>query len=256
MSLPPSESRIALPRWLIVAGSVAIVVHLFALGALVLAAPSGPWWVPPPVGVSDALPPTFAAAANEVTEPNYLSHVRLTHNYHFRSNRMTWPGVELEARLKFKDGQVKTLKFPDKDANPWVRHRQLLLIRGLTDDRPVMLDPTRGVAVVRGDAKKRIIQYWEAPQTPPEGNYQSIFLKTEAEDLIPRRPGEVMRPSEWALLLAHSFARYLCREYGAESAELIRYTQEAIHPVVLFGDREPPPDAFPILKANFGEFSK
>jgi hypothetical protein len=253
MPQPPPDSRIAPPRWLIVAGSVAIAVHLFALGALVLAAPSGPWWVPPPVGVSDALPPTFAKAVEEITTLNYLRHVKLTHNYHFNSNRTAIPGVELEAHLKFKDGSVKTLKFPDKDANPWVRHRQSLLVRALADDRPVMLDPTKGVALVREGAKKRTIQYWEI--APPEGKYQSLRLKTEAEDRVPRNR-EVARPSEWSLLLAQSYARYLCRGYGAESAELIRYTQEVIHPVVLFGERAPQQEAFPVLKANFGEFSK
>jgi hypothetical protein len=251
MPQPPPDSRIALPRWLIVAGSVAIAVHLLALGALVLAAPSGPWWVPPPVGVTDALPPTFAAAVNDVTAPNYLHHVKLTHNYHFNSNRAALPGVELEARLKFKDGSVKTLKFPDKDANPWVRHRQSLLVRVLAADRPVMLDPTKGVALVRDAVKKPTIQYWDLTPGDP-----TLRIKTEAEDRIPRRPGEVFRPSEWSLLLAHAYARYLCREYGAESVELIRYTQEVIHPVVLFGDRPPPQEAFPVLKANFGEFSK
>jgi hypothetical protein len=252
MSLPPSDSRIALPRWLVVAGSVVIAVHLFAVGALVLAAPTGPWWVPQ-VGPSPALAPTFADTVNEVTAPNYLRHVKLTHNYHFISNRTALPGVELEARLKFKDGQVKTLMFPDKDANPWVRHRQLLLIRGLTDDRPVMTDPTKGVALVRDAVKKPKVQYWEI--APPEGKYQSLRLKTEAEDRIPRNR-EVLRPSDWALLLAKSYARYLCHEYGAESVELIRYTQEPIFPVVLLGQRAPQQEAFPVLKANFGEFSK
>jgi hypothetical protein len=252
MSLPLSESRIALPRWLVVAGSAAIAVHLFAVGALVLAAPSGPWWVPPPVGVTDALPPTFAATVNEVTATHYLRHVKLTHNYHFASNRMTMPGVELEARLKFKDGQVKTLKFPDQDANPWVRHRQLLLIRGLTADVPVIMDPTKGVNLAPEGVKKPTIQYWEI--APPEGKYQSLRLKTEAKDRLPTNR-EVLRPSDWALLLAKSYARYLCHEYGAESVELIRYTQEPIYPVVLF-ERPPQQEAFPVLKANFGEFSK
>jgi hypothetical protein len=255
MSLPPSESRLALPRWLIVAGSAAIAVHLFAVGALVLAAPTGPWWVPQIGGPSPAEPPVFAAAVNEVTAPNYLRHVKLTHNYHFTSNHTPLPGVELEARLKFKDGRVQTLKFPDPDANPWVRHRQLLLIRGLTADVPVMRDPTKGVELVRDAVKKPKIQYWEI--APPEGKYQSLRLETKAEDLIPRRPGgDVMRPSEWALLLAKSYARYLCHESGAESAELIRYTQEPIFPAVLFGPRAPQQEAFPVLKANFGEFSK
>jgi hypothetical protein len=252
MSLPPSESRLALPRWLIVAGSAAIAVHLFAVGALVLAAPSGPWFVPQ-IGPSPALPPTFADTVNEVTAPNYLRHVKLTHNYHFNSNHTSLPSVELEAHLKFKDGRVKTLKFPDPDANPWVRHRQLLLIRGLTADVPVMTDPTKGVALAREAVKKPTVQYWEI--TPPEGKYQSLRLKTEAEDRIPRNR-EVMRPSEWALLLAKSYARYLCHEYGAESVELIRYTQEPIFPAVLFGPPPPQQEAFPVLKANFGEFSK
>src|SRR5439155_14793293 len=126
---------------------------------------------------------------------NYLRHVKLTHNYPFISNHTPLPGVELEARLKFKDGQVKTLKFPDPDANPWVRHRQFLLVRALADDRPVVLDPTTGVNLAREAVKKPTIQYWDRTPTDP-----TLRLKTEAKDVAPRNR-ELLRPSDWALLL-------------------------------------------------------
>ena len=248
MSQPLNEPRGPAPQWLVVGGSVAIVCHLLAVGAVVLAAPSGLWFVPQ-IGPTMAEPPTFAVAVNNVTGPNYLQPIKLANDYHFMSNRTMQPGVELEARLKFKDGTEKVLKFPDKDTNPWVRHRQSLLVRGLGDDRPVPLDPTKGVALVTEKVKKRMISYWEAsPQDPV------LRLKTVPEDLIPRDRGEVLRPSEWSLLLAQSYARYLCRTYGAESVELVRYHQDTIRPDVMLWPR--PPQSFPVMKANFGEFSR
>ncbi len=248
MSQPSLDPRRPLPQWLVFAGSVAIVGHLLALGAVVVAAPSGLWFVPP-IGPTMAEPPTFAAAINDITAPHYLVPVKLAYNYHFPSNRPMQPGVELEAKLKFKDGREQTLTFPDKDANPWVRHRQALLIRGLGDDRPVMMDPTKGVGVTTSKVKKQSISYWEASRDDPV-----LHLKTEAEDLIPRDRGEVLRPSEWSLLLAKAYGRYLCRTYGAESVELIRHHQDAIRPDVMLWPRAP--ESFPVLKANFGEFSK
>jgi hypothetical protein len=242
-----------LPRWLIAAASVAIVVHLFAVGAVVLAARSGPWWAPSLGGPSPAEPPVFAAAVSDLTTPNYLMPLKLADNGHYMSNRPELPGVKLEAVLKFANGKEETLTFPDQNANPWVRHRQALLVRALSEDRPVMLDPSSSVNLVRGEAVRKMIEYWEAEAGPPQDKYRTLRLKTEAKDLVPRNR-EVFRPSEWSLLLARSYARYLCRTYGADKVVLIRYTQEAITPVELFRDRGAEP--FPVLKAIFGEFSK
>jgi hypothetical protein len=61
-----------------------------------------------------------------------------------------------------------------------------------------------------------------------------------------------MRPTDWALVLQRSYARYLCRKYGAVSAELLRHTREPVSPAILFGNAMPP-NALEDLVASFGE---
>src|SRR5581483_7022859 len=131
---PPSPRE--LPRLLVIGGSVAIVLHLFTFGALVLAAPSGPW--PSPFGSSMSPGPTFLQSFNEASNRYYLEPLRMTHNYHFMANRTALPGVYFEVRLKDEKGKtIKTLTFPEENANAWVRHRQTLLAQGLAEDLPV-----------------------------------------------------------------------------------------------------------------------
>jgi hypothetical protein len=55
------------------------------------------------------------------------------------------------------------------------------------------------------------------------------------------------------LLLARSYARYLCRTRGAAKAELIRRTGEPITPAVMFMSGQPPAAAINELISNFGE---
>ena len=61
-----------------------------------------------------------------------------------------------------------------------------------------------------------------------------------------------MRPTDWSVLLARSYARHLCRKHNAASAEFIRHTREPLHPGMLFMTNLPP-DAFKALPANYGE---
>ena len=61
------------------------------------------------------------------------------------------------------------------------------------------------------------------------------------------------RPSEWSLVLAHSYARFLCRENNAASAEIIRHTREPVGPDVLMGGDTV--DLSEII-ASFGEKSE
>jgi hypothetical protein len=79
-----------------------------------------------------------------------------------------------------------------------------------------------------------------------------LELRTVPEHLVPRdRP--VFRASARSLLLARSYARYLCRINGAAKAEVIRHTQEPIPPAVMFMSNQPPAGAFNELTSNFGE---
>src|SRR5947209_7708258 len=90
-----------LPGWLVGLGSLAIGFHFFALVMHVLAAPSGPW--PTPYGASNAMGPKFADLASQAPVQYYLEPLRMTHNYHFITNRPELPTSTFEIVLKDKD---------------------------------------------------------------------------------------------------------------------------------------------------------
>src|SRR5262249_3155198 len=205
MAYTPSQNPVPLPTWLVVLGSLVVAGHLLVFGVSVLAAQSGPW--PTPYGQDWAVPPMFAAAIDEVTRPNYLRPLKMTHNYHFATNRAEMPGVYFEVHLKDESGAVmKTLRYPEKDANPWVRHRQELLARHLLEDRPV--PPPAGETVAAPGRQVEMVPIWEM------GPGRTLTVRRVAEHLVPRdRP--VSRPSDLSLALARSYARYLCRAHGA-----------------------------------------
>jgi len=241
MSQSQSNQLAAVPRWLVIVGSVAIAGHLVAVLAMVLAAQSGPWVTP--MGPSTALPPPFAESINEFASSNYLRWIKMTNDYHFASNHPAMSVATLEVRLKDNDGkELATLKFPDAKANFWVQHRQSLLARALAEDQPVQ--PLTGEFIPAPGRQVSSVQIWDGKQ--------DLQLRTVPEHLIPReRP--VFRPSEWSLLLARSYARFLCRTQGAASAEVIRHTRESLSPMVWRGFN-PPPESTEDLVANFGDF--
>ncbi len=245
MSEPQAVSARALPRWLILLGSAAVAFHLFALGALVVAAHSGPW--PGAVGTIMGMEPPFAAHVSAITTRDYLVPLKMSHNYHFATSRPGAPAAAFEVRLKDSGGQVvQTLEFPDARANCWVRHRQAQLAQDLADDVPV--PPRQGETIPAPGQQVPNVTYWDSAEDC------ALRLKTVPEHLVPRdRP--VFRPSEWSMVLARSYVRHLCREYGAASGELVRRTREPVAPDLMFTD-EPPAAAFDTLVANFGEFSK
>jgi len=241
---PPLVAR-PLPGWLIFLGSLVILFHLFALSLYVLAAPSGPW--PAGMGVNMAQGPQFAVVINNALTPYYLRPLKMTHNYHFLSNRPAYPGVKAEVRLKDSNGDViKTVQLPDPKANFWVQHRQLLLVRALADDQPV--EPPQSEPIPGVGMKTAKVDIWDGT-----GEW-SLVIKSVPQHLVPRdRP--VMRPSGWSRLLAHSYVRYLCRQTGAASGEVFRTTRDPIMPN-LFSMEDTPPGTFGTLVSNFGEMPR
>jgi hypothetical protein len=243
MPQPFPPARVRVPTWFIVAASLAICLHLGLVGLHSLATVSGPW------GMSEepmAPPPQFAMAVDRFSFPAYLLPLRLTHTYHFATNRPETMGIYFEARLKDESGkEIARLRFPEEGANPWVRNRENILAQLLGDDMP--LPPPQGeVVAAPGKAVPRI-SYWQ--MTSP-GNLE---IRSVEQHLVPRdRP--VMQPNPWALLLSRSYARYLCRSHGAASAEIIRHSKRAIPPEVLVTNL--PGGEFEELVSNFGELPR
>jgi hypothetical protein len=246
MPRAPSSSTIELPRWLIIAASVAILFHLTALGVRVLAANSGPW--PSMEGGGRMGPPQFAYQLYQSLPGGYLQLAQLTHNYHFDSDRPSQTGIYLEARLKDKDGnEIAKLTFPDANANSWMRHRQRLLVDKLGNDEPVIPPMTERVAAPGQPTEK--VTIWDEYE-----NGKARLKTVDLNSLIgSTRPN--MRPSDVAMLYARAYARYLCRTHGAASAEIIRHYQNPIPPVVLYDDSIPS-GAFDEATSNFGEFKR
>jgi hypothetical protein len=246
MSDPTTPAR-PLPLWLKAAGSAFALWHVFAVGLWALAARSGPWPAPPPMGVDQQVGPMFATSiATNVAFPTYLKPLRMTHNYHFASNEPAQNAVFLEVNLKNDAGAViKTLKFPDDRANFWVRHRQSVLVRGLAEDQPLPPQITEKIAPAgQGPV---LVEFWD--MTEPG----VLRLAKKPSNQVPTdRP--VHHPSDAARVLAAAYVRHLCREHQAASAEIIRHHRTPVLPAFWFMPNDPPPDAFAEIKSYFGEY--
>lgn len=289
MEQSPTLKARQLPSWVIALGSLLIAIHLLALGALALAAPSGPW--PTSFGSDMAVGPQFAAAVNQVSADNYLKPLGMTHNYHFSSNRMDIPWVYFEVKLWDDAGrEINTVRFPEEDANFWVRHRQRLLARNLGDDQPIQ--PSGPERVASPDQEVRKVHYWltiaearklveddiiqipladltepkekEVPAIPfgtpsadqkkekeKKNYFVHVAIPEDRIGAVPRnRP--MMGPSDWSLVLTRSYLRHLCRKYNAKSCELIRHSRDSVQPVNMYFN-EPLPDSFSEMVASFGK---
>jgi hypothetical protein len=261
MQQAPSKAGDKLPPWLVCVGTVAIVLHLIAVVLPILIAQSGPW--PTTTGRSMEDPPRFAQAARGLSSW-HTRYLRFGQNFHHLLDRPAdLPGVELEILLRNdKDELIQTLHLPDPNANPWVRHRQELLVRSLAPDLPV--DPP-GQELIAAPGKNLPDQtIWTLPEERfGEGKTEQkvagqsekpiqLILREVPPHLVPRTRS-VMRPSELSLALVHSYARYLCREYGAASADVLRHTREPIAPAILF--EVEPGATIEELVASYGKVS-
>jgi hypothetical protein len=232
-----------------------ILYHLAAITIAVLDAPSGPWPTPNGRGMGDG--PPFARAVRDVTTV-HGKYLRVAHSFRLVSNRPgDVPAVRFEAHLKDADGKpLETLSFPDANANPWLRHRQGLLASALAPDLPV--ETPGGEVIAAPGQKVPTFSIWTLPgdvpgePAEPAGDRKlTLRLRTVPQHLVPRnRP--VMRPSDWGILLARSYARFLCRTRGAASAEIVRVTRDSVSPDLMFPNA-PPGASIEDLDATFGE---
>jgi hypothetical protein len=242
---PPPDSA-PIPRWAVLAGSLLVVFHLGTVVVHAVAAPSGPW--PGMEGSEPAPPPQFSVLADEYVAAPYLTRLKMTQNYHFPNNRPSVPGAVLEIRLQDKEGEViKTIWFPDRDAYAAIRRRQALALRWFIDDRPIQ--PPQGEKIPAPGGKIPEVATWE----DVEGEMRKITL-TLVPEIEVKRNRPVVGPTEWSLVVLRSFVRHLCREHGADSAEVVRMSREPIPPRILF-EREVPP-LMDKLQSNYGRLSR
>jgi hypothetical protein len=243
MSQAPSNEAVRIPRWLIWVGTAAIVLHLGAVGVNTLAAPSGPW------ADNDGTvirPPLLPALLSETVFGNYLKSLRLDKNYHVLANHPpASTAVWLEFQLKDDEGRaLESIRVPDDEASCWVRHRQSILTVPFASDEPLPMPQGEVIAAPGQDVPK--VQFWDMQKG-------QLKLITIDKNQIPR-DHPVLRPSDFSIILARSYARYLCRTHGAARLELLRHHQDRIRPYVL---NEPvPTGAFTEIVSEYGEFSK
>ncbi len=228
MRRTPLNTPDAVPAGLIVVGSGLIAFHLIAVIFAALTAPSGPW--PMMQGSDMVRPPQFAySITTNYLMPYYLRFIKMPHHYHFATNRPGVPDTYMEVRLKDAAGEtIGTLRYPEKTANPWIRHRQAQLAMGLAMDE--MVAPPQSEVIPAPNQEPPKVTIWQPMKDP-----QTLHLETTPQHLIPRN-GMVMRPSDLSMLFARSYARFLCRTHGAASAEIIRHHKDPIPAAILFMD--------------------
>lgn len=193
------------------------------------------------------MPPHALAMMHEQSALPYLRVIKMTHNYHFRSNRVARFEAYLEVKLFDKEGQlIKTVRLPDVRASRALRQKQDALARWLPDDMPV--PPTVIERIAAPGARAAEISVWRGGSNPNE-----LSLTPIKENEVPNNE-VVLRPSDWSLIVVRSIARHLCRVHDAEWAEPVRYSREAIPAGILFEPETPPNPE--ILQSAYGRISR
>lgn len=235
-----------LPRWLMAAGSLLIAYHVLCVVLNVLAAPSGPW--PSMDGADMSPPPQGFAVAHESISMGYLKGIKQTHNYHFRTNRVGFPGAYLQIDLEDSNGVVvKTLRFPDPKAPRSLQRKQEALVRWVIDDQPMQRDMTERIPAPNQKIKEATI--WE----PVEGEPRKLNLTRIPENEVPN-DRQVFRPSRWSLIVLGALARHLCRANDVATVSIARHSREPIPPRVL-SERETPPEMEDLV-STYGRLPK
>ncbi len=221
-------------------GTAFVLGHFFIIGIWILGATSGPWPSPFFPGGDFQLGPPFAQAINPVTRDAYLGPLRLLNNYHFMSNRVV--GDEAYFQIHFKDASgktQKTLKFPDENANYFIRHRHKILALGLTQDRemsPLGAERIRAVKkqAAKTDPAAQLTIYWTL-EDPKKADNKFKLVRADSDE-VPR--GQALSTaSDWAYIAAQSYVRHVLRETGEQdkwaSVELTRHVRRQLPPLLI-----------------------
>lgn len=246
--MPRSEVRetVAVPGWVALFASAAIVWHLLAIFIAALDAPSGPWHTP--MGPQRFEPPAFAFQIAEHLTLPYALATKVAGSYRFESNRLEMPDIGFEARVRDAQGRVVAQRrFPEEGAPAQVRSRQQMLAYWLQFDRP--LPPPQSVLLAPPGGEVPKARWWE-----PDGERRMRLLQDDANAVPRNRP--VMEPTPTAFKLASAYARHLCRQHGGERAEIVRLYREPVPPTVLLQEQPPTADDLRGYQATYGDLPK
>jgi hypothetical protein len=216
-----SESSWSLPARLL--ASAAIGFHLLAITGLVLGVQTGPWVIPDGAGTAHA--PEFASQLFRATE-GYRNALQLVENYRFPTNTRPEAAHRLEIRMKDKDGKdLPKILLPDADSLLPTWHRELLVAQVVADYKT--LDPPEGEKIPPPGQAVPTVAYWRRSE---DGTYAT--LARVPEHLLPRSE-DLVAPSDFALTVVRSLARFAAKEYGAAKAEVVLISRPTFGAVTL-----------------------
>jgi hypothetical protein len=227
-------------------GSAAIVYHLFTVVTGALTAPSGPWVSME--GPTMRMPPQALVSIHDTAALPYLTPIKMTHNYHFASNRTAVQEAELEFILLDESGkEIKTVRLPEKNASGATRYWQALLARWSTDDQPLPPPPTPKLAAPGENLPE--VTFW----SPMPGAMNKLEkVTTNINDRRYREGGGMLlQPSALSMLMLRSYARHLARVHGAADVEAVRLHRNVVpqrlpggQEAFILSEREIPEDLF------------
>jgi len=233
------------PAWVVVLGSVLVLVHLFCALASALNTFSGPWAMLGGNAGSEALAPQFAISSWSGLAEYYQRYVKVTSPFRFSSLRQEMLEINAEAVLKDEAGKViDKVKLPDPEASSAMQYRQRLLAQQLGNDIP--LPPQQGVVIAPEGQKLPTIRYWVN-----ETDHR-LVLKEDNPNAVPRNQS-FMQPSTWQYIVAKSYVRYLNRQQPKAKVELVRSWYDPVNPIVLIEQEAVPAEMLRGFTSSYGE---
>ncbi len=235
------------PTWVMVLGSVLVLLHLYCAAASALNVVSGPWALPGGNATSEADAAPFATAAWRAFDfaNNYQQYVKVT--FPFRFNSLRQEGLEINAELIQRDDAGKVIgrqKFPDPEASSAIQYRQRLLAQQLGNDIP--LPPQQSVIIAAPGQKLPTVRYWVN-----ESDHK-LVLKEQDPNEVPRNQN-FMQPNNWQYIVAKAYVRHMQRQQPNAKVELLRSWYDPVNPTVLYEQTAPSPEIFRGFTSSYGE---
>jgi hypothetical protein len=235
------------PTWVMVLGSVLVLLHFYCAAASALNVYSGPWVWATENATSDADAAPFVTAAWRAFDmaKNYQQYVKVTGPFRFASLKQE--DLEISAELVLRDATGKIItrqKLPDPEASTAIQYRQRWLAHQLGNDVP--LPPQESIIIAAPGQKLPVVRYWVN-----ESDHR-LVLKEADPNTVPRNQ-TFRQPSFGQYIMAKSFVRHKQRQYPDAKVELLRSWYNPINPTVLYEETSPSAEILRGFTSSYGE---